>query len=360
MSRGPGAWYRKGYRGSSNDDIWICNADGTNHRQLTTFHGQDNSPMWAADGQWLYYVSEAFGTPANIVRIPATVSPVAASPRPRQVTFHKEDGVRRARISQNGAWIVYECWPGPVGRLHPEGAVPRKLAIEVHTDDKSNTERLETYNSTGITEFALSSDERQVVFTVHGELFRAPILGSPKATRLTTTGADNHGAAWSPDNSRIIFISDRDGQENMYLLEADDPDHPKLTEAHRFKTTRLTSGKEPPAGISFSPDGKRVAFLRAGKLWTMNPDGREEKVAVNEVRVIDYEWSPDGKWFVFARLDGSFASELYIVPATGPTADNPIRNITRYATSNTGVTWSADGKKLCFLSTDAAQAAACS
>jgi len=29
--RGPGDWYRKGYRGSSNDDIWICDADGTNN-----------------------------------------------------------------------------------------------------------------------------------------------------------------------------------------------------------------------------------------------------------------------------------------------------------------------------------------
>ena len=40
-SAGRARWYRKGYRGSSNDDIWICNADGTNNRQLTTFNGQD-------------------------------------------------------------------------------------------------------------------------------------------------------------------------------------------------------------------------------------------------------------------------------------------------------------------------------
>src|SRR5262249_3506873 len=43
-------------------------------------------------------------------------------------------------------------------------------------------------------------------------------------------------------------------------------------------------------------------------------------------------------------------SELYIVPSTGPTAENPSRNITRHATYNAGVTWSADGKKLAFLS----------
>src|SRR5438270_5210569 len=32
--RGPGIWYRKGYRGSANDDIWLCNADGSNNRRL--------------------------------------------------------------------------------------------------------------------------------------------------------------------------------------------------------------------------------------------------------------------------------------------------------------------------------------
>src|SRR5216683_1104726 len=70
--RGPGTWYSKGYRGSSNDDIWICNADGTNNRRLTDFEGQDNSPMWSGDGQTIYYVSDCFGDAkrpvANIVK----------------------------------------------------------------------------------------------------------------------------------------------------------------------------------------------------------------------------------------------------------------------------------------------------
>jgi tricorn protease len=66
--RGPGQWYRKGYRGSSNDDIWIADADGKNNRRLTYFNGQDGSPCWSPDGRFVYYVSEYFGTPANIVR----------------------------------------------------------------------------------------------------------------------------------------------------------------------------------------------------------------------------------------------------------------------------------------------------
>src|SRR5262249_23419 len=108
--RGPGAWYRKGYRGSASDDIWICNADGSNNRLVTQFKGQNNAPMWSPDGHSLFYVSEQFGNPANIVRMElgddATGFTVNA---PQQVTFQKEDSVRRARIGGNGQWIVYEC-----------------------------------------------------------------------------------------------------------------------------------------------------------------------------------------------------------------------------------------------------------
>ncbi len=343
--RGPGTWYRKGYRGSSNDEIWICNADGSNNRQVTAFNGQDGSPMWSADGKTLFYVSEIHGAQANIVRIS-----LDAGAKPQQVTFHKDDGVRRARISRDGQWIVYECgadlW---IVSTRPD-CTPRKLAIEVNADDKSNPEQLRIFTNRA-TEFSLSSDEKFMVFAVHGKLFRRKVGPDPKVVQMTDGPSNDHSAAWSPDSSKILFVSDRNGHEDIYLLEADDAEHPKLTEAHRFKVKQITKTPEAEFGISFAPkDGKRVAFLRAGKLWTMNPDGSDPKEIVKDVHVFDYEWSPDGRWIVYARRDGSFASELYIIPATGPTNLNPARNITRYATYNGDVTWSHDGKKIAFLS----------
>jgi tricorn protease len=342
--RGPGTWYRKGYRGSANDDIWICSSDGSNQRQLTRADCQDTSPMWSPDGQFLYYVSEHAGSPANIVRQDA-----AGKTTPQLMTFHKDDAVRRARLSANGAWIVYECGADLWLASTREGVPPRKLAIEVHADSQTNPETTLTLDK-GATEIALSPDERHVVFAVRGELFLMPIQANAKATRLTHSPAYDHGAAWAPDGQKILFLSDRSGHEDVYLLEPNDPEHPKLVEAHHFKVTQLTDTPQAELGLSFAPDGKRVAFVRAGKLWGMNPDGTDQKPIVNDVQVIDYEWSPDSKWIVYARMDGHFASELYIIPAAGPTKENPARNITRYATFNAGVTWSKTGHKLAFLS----------
>jgi tricorn protease len=341
--RGPGTWYRKGYRGSSNDDIWLCNADGNNHRPLTTFNGEDLAPMWGADGRTLYYVSEVFGTPANIVRQRLAVPAGSSAAKPEPLTSHKDDGVRRARISGNGAWIVYECgadlWVVPTA-----GGPPRKLAIEVHADDKTNPERTVTYTS-GASEFALAANEKHIAFVVHGELFRMPISGG-KATRLTDSPANDHGVVWEPHGKGLLFASDRGGYEDLYFLEADDPEHKEFVQASRFKVRQLTHTPEAEIGASFSPDGRRIAFIRAGRLWTMNPDGSEAKQLVAEPQVFDYEWSPDSKYVVYARQDGHFASDLYIIPAAG----GPTHNVTRYATYNGGVTWSLRGKKLAFIS----------
>lgn len=342
--RGPGTWYRKGYRGSSNDEIWICNADGGNNRQVTTFNGQDGSPMWSADGKTLFYVSEIHGGPANIVRLS-----LDEGAKPQQVTSHKDDGVRRARMSRDGQWIVYECGADLWIVCTRSDSPPRKLAIEVNADDKSNPEQLRIFTSRA-TEFSLSSDEKFMVFAVHGKLFRRKVGPDPKVVQMTDGPSNDHSAVWSPDSSKILFVSDRNGHEDIYLLEADDAEHPKLTEAHRFKVKQITKTPEAELGVSFAPSGKRVAFLRAGKLWTMNPDGSDPKEIVKDVHVFDYEWSPDSRWIVYARRDGSFASELYIIPAAGPSNLNPARNITRYATYNGDVTWSHDGKKIAFLS----------
>src|SRR5262249_5847430 len=144
--RGPGMGYRKGYRGSSNDDGWICNADGSNNRRLTTFNGQDTSPMWSMDGQWIYYVSEETPAQEETTRAASVSarSPVAnifrrdaaGKSAPQQITCHKEDGIRRARISAKAdadgrQWIVYECGPD-LWVVPSQGGEPRKLAIEIH------------------------------------------------------------------------------------------------------------------------------------------------------------------------------------------------------------------------------------
>ncbi|MBX3401211.1 MAG: PD40 domain-containing protein [Gemmataceae bacterium] len=345
--RGPGLWYRKGYRGSSNDDLWIANADGENPRQLTRFNGQDTSPMWSPDGKTLYYVGESPAKPgiANIVAQsvqPDSASLVVGAPKP--LTNHSDEFVRRARISGNGEWIVYECG-ADLFVVNTKTGQNRKLAIEVHADDKQNTERTVTFTRDA-TEFALSPDESHAVVVVHGELFLTKVPGGGKATRLTDHPAFDSAPTWAPDGKSIVFASDRTGVVDLYKLEPDDVEHPEMTKAHKFKTTRLTDSLEEETAIVFSPKGDLVTFIRGGKLWSMKPDGKDQKVVIGDVQVMDYDWSPDGKYIAYARMDGSFASEVFVHALDG---SFPAKNLSRYATYNGDVTWSNTGGKIAFL-----------
>lgn len=344
FTRGQGTWYRKGYRGSSNDDLWIASADGSAVRRVSDFPGNDTSPMLGPDGKKLYYVSEVHGGSANVVVMDLNTATTPPTPTgsPKALTRHTDDAVRRARLSRNGDWIVYECG-GDLWVASTRDGQARKLAIEVHADEKSNTERVATFTRDA-TEYALSPDETALAFVVHGEVFAMPARGG-KANRLTDTAGVEHNLAWAPDNKKLVFVSDRNGYEEIYLLESDDPDTTDLTRATKFKTKALTSTPEPEDAPSFTPDGGRIAFVRAGKLWTMKADGTDAKALVDQPQVIEYEWSPDGKWLVYVREDGAFASELYVMPIDG---SKPAVNVTRYATANFDVSWA--GNKLAFRS----------
>lgn len=139
---------------------------------------------------------------------------------------------------------------------------PRKITIKALVDDKTNVDRLVTFTQNA-SEFAINKDESLVIFGVHGDLYRMGISGVGKAVRLTDTPADDFGVAWASDSSKAAFLSDRSGRIEVYLLESEDVEHPKFTEAQKFKVKQITNDEKPESNLTFSPDGKKsISFGR--------------------------------------------------------------------------------------------------
>ena len=69
------------------------------------------------------------------------------------------------------------------------------------------------------------------------------------ARRLTNNAAFDAGPTFSPDGKRIAFVSHRDGNYEIYLMNADGTDQHRLTH-------NPAQDRQP----AFSPDGKRIAF----------------------------------------------------------------------------------------------------
>ena len=355
--RGPGAWYRKGYRGSSNDDIWICDADGTQQppadhlrRPGQLAHVERRRQVDLLRQRVLRHAGQ-HRPPAARRRLNADARPWRPR-QPQQITFHKDDGVRRARISAQRRLDRLRVRRRPVGGLaRKDGSQPRKLAIEVHADDKVNPERPETFTSHA-TEFAVSRRRE-------ARRLRRPRQAVPdadrrdraKAVQLTDGPSMDHGAAWAPDGSKILFVSDRDGHEDIYAARGR---RPGASEVRRGAQVQDHAADRHAGGrvrrqLRAGRQARRVPARRQAvddEPRRQRPEGRSSI----EPQVFDYDWSPDSQMVRLRPPRRLLRQRAVHRPGDGPTAENPARNVTRYATYNGDVTWSLDGKKLAFLS----------
>ena len=78
----------------------------------------------------------------------------------------------------------------------------------------------------------LARDGKTIVFELLGDLYTLPV-GGGEATRITSGQAYDMQAAFSPDGARIVFVSDRNGSENLWIANADGTKARALTTTER-------------------------------------------------------------------------------------------------------------------------------
>ncbi len=145
---------------------------------------------------------------------------------------------------------------------------------------------------------ALSPKGERALFVARGDVFTAPI--EKGATRNLTNSSNAHDkfAQWSPDGAKIAFISDMDGEDEVYTINQDGSGKPEeLT--HGFKAMLY----EP----DWAPDGKRISFTdKNGKLFVLTLDDKKvAEIARNpRGRISEYSWSADGGHIAFT-MDNS-------------------------------------------------------
>jgi TolB protein len=129
--------------------------------------------------------------------------------------------------------------------------------------------------------------------------------------RLTNDGAFDAGPTYSPDGKRIAFVSHRDDNYEIYLMNANGTDQQRLI--HNPAEDRK------PA---FSPDGKRIAFAsdRSGnwEIYVMHVDGSHEHRLTHRRRSVDDDpaFFPSGKKIAFVRV-GSGVHDIFTMRADG-------------------------------------------
>jgi tricorn protease len=367
------------------DDIWVAAPDGSNPRRITSHPGAEQNPHFSPDGRHLAFTASYDGN------VDVYVCP-AAGGEPTRLSWHPGDDVVRGFTPMGK--VLFSSQREVFSRRHAQffvvdaaGGVPARLPVP--TAEKG----------------AISPDGKFLAYTPLGEMFRQwKNYRGGTASRIWVLKLDDLSHEEIPKPARgcndtepmwigetIYFLSDRDGEFNIYACNRGSKTVERFTnhdafpvasassgagkviyeqagwihvfDPHQRQTRRLkigvaadlaetrprfASGAKHIRGASISPGGHRAVFGYRGEIVTVpakkgDPRNLTQSTAAHDR---DPSWSPDGKSIAFFS-DATGEYRLVVLPQDGK------RQARTYALNGSGFyqgpVWSGDNSKIAFM-----------
>ena len=335
------AW-RKHHTSPITRDIWML--DNRKYQKLTTFKGEDRNPVWAADNQSFYYLSEQDGS-FNIYRRNI------ASGKDTQITQQKKNPIRFLTSSNDG--LLCYGFDGEIYTVK-EGAQPQKVSISITTDNDEPS-LIRKVQSWGATEIALSPDAKEVAFVMHGDVY---VTSTEYKTtkRITDTPQQERNLSFAPDGRSLVYASERNGVWQIFQAKIKNEKEKNFTYSTEVEEEQLTKTNVTSQYPAYSPDGKEVAFYEdRATLRIINLKSKEVRTVLDGKYNYSYsdgdiwfEWSPDSKWLMcnYIGNGGWNNTDIAVVKADG----KEVHNITDSGYSDSNGKWVLGGKAILFES----------
>ncbi|SEG11936.1 S41 family peptidase [Parabacteroides chinchillae] len=338
--------WRKHHTSSITRDIWLCTLDGNRaYKKITSFHGEDRNPVWSADGNIFYYLSEKNGS-FNIYK--ADIS----GKNEKQLTNHTTHPVRFLSVDNNGTL----CY-GYDGEIYTvkEGAQPQKVNVQI-ISDKVESDLISRLLSEGATDIAVSPNGKEVAFIVHGDVYVTSV--DYETTRqVTNTPQQERDLDFSPDGRSLVYSAERENTWGIYQTSLVRKDDKYFTYAPEIKEEPLVVTNETSFQPMYSPDGKEVSFLEdRTTLRVINLNTKQVRTVLDgkfNYSYADgdqqYQWSPDSRWFIvkYISVGGWNNSDIALVKADG---SGEVTNLTESGYNDANAKWVLDGKAMIWQS----------
>jgi tricorn protease len=342
-------WTRKHDRGSNVADLWVMNVASRTFTRLgdDAYKGNYLWPMYGRNGQ-IYFVADRLPNERGIKPgSPETMKSVNNIWRigdkggtPVQVTHHASGNLFFPSMSADGRTIVYEedfgLWKLDVG-----SGKSTKIPIDIRSDLKENeiTTRVFQGEANG---FSVSPSARRVAVQVHGEIYTVA-TDRGRIQRVTDSAAHDEVPRWSPDGKWIAMISDRTGRHEVWVADELGTTTRQLSDVDCDKFNPV-----------WAPDSKSILWscsdftLRRSDIDA----GSTEVIASGAVGMpSDHDFSPDGKWVSFTKIDTLGRSHAY-VKRLGDATEHALDGDDLL--QSRGARWTGDGTKVMFLAIESA------
>ncbi len=339
--------WRKHHTSAVTRDIWVYDMESKKYQQLSQFNGEDRNPVFAANNDDFYYLTEESGS-FNIHK-----SSVSNPTKNTPITTLKKHPVRFLTSSEDN--LLCFSYDGDIFTLVP-GNQPIKVEVQVNYDGRETLNQIVPVDN-GFTEASLSSNGKEYAYVFRGEIFVSSVeYGTTK--RITNTPWQERSVSFSPDGKSLVYAAEKENSWNIYTQTILRQEEAFFYLATTLKEETLVATTSEEFQPLYSPDGKEVAYLEnRTTLKVLNLASKQSRTvmaAENNYSYADgdqwYQWSPDSKWFLvrFGPKEDIFQSEVGLVEASG---NGTIRNLTLSGYDDYVPKWAMDGKMVIWGST---------
>ncbi len=181
-------------------------------------------------------------------------------------------------------------------------------------------ERVIAYTKRGFWSFALSPNGEEIAFSSEKGIIIFNSEQRESRRVFLAAGAYVTVESWSPDGSRILYVSEQDGAQQLYTMNVDGSDIVQLT---------FTSAENSYSTCGdWSPDGQLIAFhsgesLMTSDIYTISVDGtHRERLTDTGMRANCPRWSSDGAEILFFTFQfDEWKPRIYVMAAGGTNAE---------------------------------------